>query len=196
MDPEAAVNSTTQETLVAPPVTLSPAQIKECNDFYIITGVFVGCFVVLGVVGNSLTVYVFQRAGNRTSTMYLISNLAIVDALVSLMFLPVSIPPTVASLATFYIAYVSNMAYTLNQISIFFITILVWQRYVSVCKPHDARYWTKISVLRGMAIFAVILAIGTYSPGFFKYKIIKFQFPISKSYDVPLNYTLMLVQEV
>ncbi|ELT94902.1 hypothetical protein CAPTEDRAFT_194580 [Capitella teleta] len=147
MDPEAAVNSTTQETLVAPPVTLSPAQIKECNDFYIITGVFVCCFVVLGVVGNSLTVYVFQRAGNRTSTMYLISNLAIVDALVSLMFLPVSIPPTVASLATFYIAYVSNMAYTLNQISIFFITILVWQRPHTCMHSISHTYIIKFSLI-------------------------------------------------
>ncbi|ELU13485.1 hypothetical protein CAPTEDRAFT_216213 [Capitella teleta] len=166
-------NSTDQGSFSVPPVTLSPAQIKQCNDFYIVIGFLIWVFVILGVVGNSLTVYVFRKAASQTSTMYLISNLAIVDAMVALLFIPVSFSPNVASLATFYVAYISNIAYTLNQISIFFITILVWQRYVSVCKPHDTRYWTKISVLRGMAICAVLLAICTYSPGFFKYKVIR-----------------------
>ncbi|ELU15794.1 hypothetical protein CAPTEDRAFT_215738 [Capitella teleta] len=145
MNTEATASSTeNQETITPTFASLSLAQLKQCNDYYIVSAAFIGAFVLLGLVGNSLTVYVFRKASNQTSTMYLICNLAVVDVMVTLLFLPVALPPSVGTLSIFYIAYVSNLAYTLNQISIFFTTILVWQRYISVCKPHDVKYWTKL----------------------------------------------------
>ncbi|ELT94729.1 hypothetical protein CAPTEDRAFT_207985 [Capitella teleta] len=172
MNTEATASSTEDQEAIMPTLgSLSLAQLKQCNDYYIVSAAFIGAFVLLGLVGNSLTVYIFRNASNQTSTMYLICNLAVVDVMVTLLFLPVALPPSVGTLSIFYIAYVSNLAYTLNQISIFFTTILVWQRYISVCKPHDVKYWTKVSVLRGMSIAAVILSIGVYAPGFLKYTV-------------------------
>jgi hypothetical protein len=105
--------------------------------------------------------------------MYLISNLAMVDGLVTLLFSPAIFPPTFSSLGDIYITYISNLAFTLNQVSIFFISLLVWQRYVSICQPHAAKKWTKISTLRIMALTAVALSLAVYFPGYFRYTLSK-----------------------
>lgn len=170
---------------------LTEAELKECRDFSIFGGVFIALFVVVGMIGNTMTVLVFRKASNRTSTMYLISNLAIVDGLVTLIFSPAILPATFHSLGNIYITYVSNLAFTLNQISIFFIALLVWQRYISMCKPHSAQKWTKISTLRIMAISAVALSIVAYFPGFFKFTLTKLPNGEYKAISTPLGSNML-----
>ncbi|ELU14355.1 hypothetical protein CAPTEDRAFT_190786 [Capitella teleta] len=167
-----AHTETAAELATQPPLTAD--ELKECSDFYTFSGTIIALTIVFGITGNILTIHVFRTAKNRTSTMYLISNLAVVDCLVTFIFLPVMFPPTFYSVATFYVAYLSNLAYTLNQISVCFTCLLVWQRYVSVCKPHTAKTWQKISTLRILAILSATFSIVIYLPGFFRFHLDKY----------------------
>lgn len=145
----------------------------NCIDFYVTNGFVVGIIIIFGLFGNGLTVAVFRRGQAESSTMYLISNLAIVDSLVILGFCIIVLPPEAASIGAIYVAYGSNAAYTFNQMSIFFITIVVWQRYISVCKPHAVKTWCSKQVLKGMTYGAVTLSVAMYCPGFFMFTLVR-----------------------
>lgn len=155
--------STAFETTQA--VTTEPE--PNCTAFYSVNGFLTAFIIVCGLFGNVLTIVVFWMSKKPSSTMYSISNLAIVDSLVLLSFCPAIMPPTTKNLGAIYIAFATNAMNTLNQISIFFITIVVWQRYVSVCRPYAAKTWSSQRTLQCLTWGSVFLAVLMYMPGFF-----------------------------
>jgi hypothetical protein len=140
--------------------------------------VFGGFLVIFGIVGNALTLVIMFGDRAKSSTILVLFYLALTDLFVLLVygFLVIPVPILQAlhmdllSSQIFVIqrTYVSHIGMTTNQISVLLTMIVAWQRYVSVCHPHKAKFHGRTSLIHRQMIGAVVFSVVFYLPGFFQ----------------------------
>ena len=148
----------------------------ELYDFIIYT-VIVGMLVVVGIIGNSLTLVVFWKGKFNKSTSFLFMCVSLTDSAVLLTsFVGMSV-------ATFvdYTGYMQGFWYIYPYILVYVIplclvalTATVWvtvlitvNRYINVCLPLRASQWCTISKAKkqmtAVLLFAVLYNIPMFA---------------------------------
>lgn len=121
--------------------------------------IWVGLLMVVGVIGNSLVVYVYRRRFKKTSSNYFILSMAIFDLIACL----VGMPTEIYDLNNPYTFYSSAGCKILRGCEVLTVygsaTVLVeiaFDRYFKICRPLMI---VSLSKIRMLCVFAVILAV-------------------------------------
>lgn len=125
--------------------------------------IWVGILMVVGVIGNSLVVYVYRRRFKKTSSNYFILSMAIFDLIACL----VGMPTEIYDLNNPYTFYSSAGCKILRGCEVFTVygsaTVLVeiaFDRYFKICRPLLIVSLSKIRMLCALAVvLAVLLSI-------------------------------------
>ncbi|ELU03391.1 hypothetical protein CAPTEDRAFT_188940 [Capitella teleta] len=161
----------------------SSVDLDTCTWYNITIRVIFGGFLVcFGMIGNGLTMVIMGKERHKSSTIRMLFYLAIVDSFILIVYGTMAIPiPVLSLLGMGRVAHnmqtvsISTLAYVgqmLNQMSIFFTTIVTWQRYVSVCIPLKAKKYTSTRVTNAMTIASVVFSIAFYLPNFFQSELV------------------------
>ncbi|ELU14814.1 hypothetical protein CAPTEDRAFT_191429 [Capitella teleta] len=139
--------------------------------------IFGGLVVVVGLIGNGLTIVIMGRDRRKSSTIRMLFYLAIVDSLILIVYGIIAMPTPLLKLQDLYveasnhqvisISVLSYVGQTLNQISVLFTLIVTWQRYVSICIPLKAKMYTSTKITNKMVAFSILFAVIFYLPNFF-----------------------------
>ncbi|KAK2172456.1 hypothetical protein NP493_960g03004 [Ridgeia piscesae] len=138
---------------------------------YWINGVFTNITVLLGMIGNILTIIILSQRAMRSSTNYYLSALAIWDSAVLictllLIGLPGALPPEDVYM-TYVFAYIVSYIYPIALIAQ---TATIWltvsftvERYIAVCHPLKAATMCTITraktVITGVSIGSTLYNI-------------------------------------
>ncbi|ELT93793.1 hypothetical protein CAPTEDRAFT_190973 [Capitella teleta] len=139
--------------------------------------IFGGLVIVVGLVGNGLTIVIMGRDRRKSSTIRMLFYLAIVDSLILIVYGIIAMPTPLLKLQDLYveasnhqvisISVLSYVGQTLNQISVLFTLIVTWQRYVSIYIPLKAKIYTSSDNTNKMAVAATLFAVIFFLPNFF-----------------------------
>ena len=150
-------------------------QLQQLN--YWINGVITNIVVILGLIGNILTIVILSQRAMRSSTNYYLSALAVCDSivLISTAFL-IGLPgiPNMSGYMSYVFAYVVSYFYPLALIAQ---TATIWltvsftvERYIAVCHPLKAASMCTISRAK-IVIIGVSLGSSLYNiPRWFDYQ--------------------------
>lgn len=147
--------------------------------------IWVSLLMVVGVVGNSLVVYVYRRRFKKTSSNYFILSMAIFDLIACL----VGMPTELYDLNNPYTFYSSAGCKILRGCEVFTVygsaTVLVeiaFDRYFKICKPLLV---VRLSRIRMLCVLAVVLAMLLSIPPFVLFGInrVPTSLPMVEGYD-------------
>ncbi|CAG5118367.1 unnamed protein product [Candidula unifasciata] len=162
--------------------------------------IWVSLLMVVGVVGNSLVVYVYRRRFKKTSSNYFILSMAIFDLIACL----VGMPTEIYDLNNPYTFYSSAGCKILRGCEVFTVygsaTVLVeiaFDRYFKICRPLMV---VSLSRIRMLCLLAVILALLLSIPPFVLFGInrVKTSLPMVEGYDcsIAMHYKDSVFQTV
>lgn len=147
--------------------------------------IWVGLLMVVGVIGNSLVVYVYRRRFKKTSSNYFILSMAIFDLVACL----VGMPTEIYDLNNPYRFYSSAGCKILRGCAVFTVygsaTVLVeiaFDRYFKICRPLLMVSLTRIRML---CVLAVVIATLLSIPPFMLFGInrVNTSIPLVEGYD-------------
>jgi hypothetical protein len=120
---------------------------------FILVGVVATPIILTGIVGNSLTVAVMAKEQKASTTSRMLMCLAIADGLTlvsAALDIPVlgfktvaNAPPSVLEYNDRMVVPVYILIWIFNQMSTFFVLLITWQRYLSVCVPHKVKLFAR-----------------------------------------------------
>ncbi|ELU00015.1 hypothetical protein CAPTEDRAFT_206559 [Capitella teleta] len=132
-----------------------------------------GCVIIIGLLGNCLSLTILGKERKKSSTIQALCLLAVADSLVlvSYISLPIISKTKSINLGVFAGVYLFEAARAFNQVSACLTMILMWQRYVAVCLPHKAKQLCTASMVNRIAACTSLAAFVFYLPNFFLYTI-------------------------
>ncbi|XP_031560391.1 D(2) dopamine receptor-like [Actinia tenebrosa] len=135
----------------------------------IIFSVVLSAVLVFNIAGNSLVIYIIRNErGMKTSTNYLLLNLAVADLLFGVFFAPEfiflpffrqSVPDGVLGDWLCKILLGSNIGWVASRASIFTMICLSVERYFAVCRPHTFRQRFSIKIVKVLIVVSWIFAV-------------------------------------
>ncbi|ELT99861.1 hypothetical protein CAPTEDRAFT_210848 [Capitella teleta] len=157
---------------------------KDCAANLLIVGTcFGGFFVISGLVGNALTIAIMARERKKSSIINCLFMLAIADSFVLLNYFVVLIPNGIIKYALnwdkginysiFVWTYFVETARIFNQVSVFLTMLVTFQRYVSVCLPHQAKRLCSVKLVNILVALSYLVAILYFFPNFFLFTMVK-----------------------
>ncbi|ELT93634.1 hypothetical protein CAPTEDRAFT_191772 [Capitella teleta] len=163
-----------------------PINAKICAVNLLIVGTcFGGFFVISGLVGNAVTIAIMGRERKKSSTINCLFMLAIADSFVLLNYGGILIPngiyamvlerrnPERMNFFRFTWTYFVSAARIFNQVSVFITMLVTFQRYVSVCLPHQAKRLCSVKLVNILVAISYVVAILYFLPNFFFYRLVK-----------------------
>ena len=129
-----------------------------------IRNIFIPCIVLFGILGNTLSITVFQTACmKKSSSSVYLTALAIVDNLFLVSLCITWIEGEFWSILRFEIACecITFLTYVTSFLSVWFIVAFTADRFVSICFPQNSQYTismfrTKVTVF-GLVCLSVLL---------------------------------------
>ncbi|ELU05714.1 hypothetical protein CAPTEDRAFT_189562 [Capitella teleta] len=155
---------------------------KPCILYYFIFGTLVcGLIIIVGLVGNVLSLIILGRQRKKSSTIHALCLLAVADSLLLIAYFisgPVIGAQKMAhgyydamNQGVFASVYINEGTRIFNQVSALLTMILMWQRYVAVCLPHKAKQLCTVRIVNRIAVCSSVMALAFYLPNFFLYSI-------------------------
>ncbi|ELT90632.1 hypothetical protein CAPTEDRAFT_192020 [Capitella teleta] len=172
--------STESDNEVAIEKELDLSQFDSCILYYFIAGSCFGGFLILiGLVGNGITIVIMGKERKKSATINCLFMLAIADTLVLLTYGFILVPLGIRKY--FYgwwnghnynhvtIIYVVEAARIFSQVSAFITMLVTFQRYVSVCQPHRAKQLCSVRLVNQLTVVSYVVSIIFFLPNFFTY---------------------------
>ena len=146
--------------------------LQDSCDFYIfvVYTLIVGMIVIVGIVGNCFTAFVFWKGNFGTSTSFLFMCLSLIDSALLLTVLPLySLEPfadftgrlekEIGAIRPYVLVYIMPLA-LLTQTATLWVTVLIAvNRYIIVCLPFRAAQWCTASKVRIQLGIVLVFAI-------------------------------------
>ena len=141
-----------------------------CHTFDLVMRLGVhGGLVLLGLVGNLLTIHILHPLIHKSATFLLLYALAFADFAVVLFIGGLSVPTAVLrsmdnyrAAQRFYLQMTSLMPACIStslQISTWLTVVVTWHRYVSVCLPYKVKKYGSVRVARWQVLAVYSLSI-------------------------------------
>ncbi|XP_031558554.1 allatostatin-A receptor-like [Actinia tenebrosa] len=141
----------------------------------IIFSVVLSAVLVFNIAGNSLVIYIIRNErGMKTSTNYLLLNLAVADLLFGVFFAPEyivlpllgrpSLPDGVLGDWLCKLIGFGNIGWMASRTSIFTMICLSVERYFAVCRPHTFRQRFSPKIVKVLIMVSWIYAVVMVSP--------------------------------
>ena len=173
---------------------LDPADLYKCDVYQLIWyTVFGGILCILGVCGNIVSIFIFEKDPKKSSTTFLFQGLAVVDTFLLVLIFPVySLPALIHffgarhfALFVFpYIAvYLFPWAYYAQSCAVWVTVLVGVNRYIAVCYPYKAPEWGTIRRAKYLLAIVLILAFIYNIPSFITKR-------VSTRFDAELNMTV------
>ena len=148
--------------------------IPETQD--IVHAVLFSVVLVFNIAGNSLVIYIItNERGMKTSTNYLLFNLAVADLLfgvflaplfIFLPFFPHSLPDGVLGNWLCKLLLSGNIAMMASKASVFTMLCLSVERYFAVCRPHSFSQRFSSKIVKVLVVMSWVYAIVVMLPIF------------------------------
>ncbi|ELU08578.1 hypothetical protein CAPTEDRAFT_211241 [Capitella teleta] len=174
MDSTTNVDSTTASAATA----VNPG---PCLLYYFILATLVGGItIILGLLGNALSLSILGKQRKTSSTIQALCLLAVGDSFVLIACLPVPVAGVLGmiyglkgshSVGVLASVYTFEVARIFNQVSTLLTVILMWQRYVAVCLPHKAKQLCTVRMVNTVSACCSVAACLFYLPNFFLYSL-------------------------
>ena len=161
---------------------IGPAKKGQCEVYNLMVRVvFGGIVAVLGLCGNILTIIILSKDREKSTTIQCLIYLAIVDSLVLLQFGFATV--SVSALQWFsgnllargyqltIIARLIPSAQATNHISAGITVMVTWQRYISVCRPHQVKRFGSPRLVKVLMTCLIIFAWCFNMPSFFAFNV-------------------------
>ena len=173
---------------------------NECKLYvFVIYTIFMGMFIVGGVIGNSLVFMVFRKDNIKTSASFLFQHLALVDSAFLLVVVPLG---PVYGFVTYtnwlrgywetfpYLwAYILPVAHIAALSSIWVVVLVAVNRYVAVCLPFKALRWCTIAKVKKQLAFVLLSAVLYSIPAFAENRIAYVTYDNGTTYEAHLEKT-------
>ena len=138
--------------------------------------------IILGLIGNSLTLVILRQDLNKSPTIFLLFCLAMADSALLLTYGAVTLPyhTLMAMGRQQYSTWVRNelktkfnsMGPTCIMISMGLTVAVTWQRFVSVCLPYKVKSYGSMRVARIQALAVVIFSVTFNLPRWFENEVV------------------------
>ena len=157
---------------------------SHCETFnFAIYGLVLGTFCLLGISGNTLSIFVLQRDKNNEVASFLLQALAVADNSVLLLsFIILSlcygiVPYTSGSGAIrpvypYVVKFVHPLGYMAQTLTVWTTVLLAINRFIAVCRPFHATTLCTIKKARYQVIAVVAFSLLFNLPRFFQHQII------------------------
>ena len=159
--------------------------LEESCDLYtfIVYTIIVGMIVIVGIVGNCFTAFVFWKGNFGTSTSFLFLCLSLIDTALLLTVLPLySLYPfavytgrlekEIGAIHPYVQVYMLPLAW-LTQTATLWVTVLIAvNRYIIVCLPFRAAQWCTVSKVKKQLAVVLVCAILYNIPKFAEFSIV------------------------
>lgn len=126
--------------------------------------VFVSVLMLIGIIGNSLTVFIFSRKSGPSTHRTFVLFLAVLDLMSCLLSMPFHLSMMLLPY-TYYNVYVCKIlelvSYSVAYGSVFLITVIAVERYRITCRPFKRRMSAKMAkVCCGICLaVAVVISV-------------------------------------
>ena len=157
---------------------------ESCNLYtFVVYTLIVGMIVVVGIVGNCFTAFVFWKGDFGTSTCFLFLCLSLIDSALLLTVFPIyslntfaeytgRLEKEIGAIYPYVQVYMVPLAW-LTQTSTLWVTVLIAvNRYIIVCLPFRAAQWCTVSKVKIQLAVVLVFAIVYNIPKFAEYSIV------------------------
>ena len=148
---------------------------------FIINTVFVGTFVVVGVIGNSFAFVVFWKESIKSSALFLFQCLSLIDSALLLTVFPVcSVVSFVVytgwlqgywAIYPYILVYLLPLACTASTATIWVTVLVAVNRYIAICLPFRASRWCTVSKAKKQLAFVLLFALLLNIPKFIGFRV-------------------------
>ncbi|KAK7503398.1 hypothetical protein BaRGS_00005319, partial [Batillaria attramentaria] len=151
--------------------------------------IWVILLMVVGIIGNSLVIYVYRRRFKRTSSNYFILTMAIFDLVACLIGMPTEVYDLLKPF-TFYSEFGCKVFRSAENFSIYgSVVVLVeiaFDRYFKICRPLMV---IRLFTIKVLCVVAVFLAVLFATPSFVLYGIRRTDTPVPgvRGYDCSIS---------
>ena len=170
---------TSANTSQVPPDAIGGLNQTPCIIYdFIVEGVIMGFLCFFGFCGNALSMICLTRDKSKTATPFLLASLEAADTLFLVTVLILRVLNSISMYFDAYYneplwAYVGKYVYAFAMISetgTVYITLLVTlNRYVSVCRPHEALQMCSVTHARQHVLFVIAFSVIFNVSRFFEY---------------------------
>ena len=116
---------------------------------FVVYTLIVGLFCVVGLIGNSVTFFVFLKDKLKTSTSFLFQGISVIDSFLLLTVFPIYCIPPFVDYTDWYknyydygyaiaLVYVFPLAFIAQTATVWATVLVALNRYIAVCKPYAA----------------------------------------------------------
>uniref|UniRef100_A0A914W6Y9 G-protein coupled receptors family 1 profile domain-containing protein n=1 Tax=Plectus sambesii TaxID=2011161 RepID=A0A914W6Y9_9BILA len=152
----------------------SPSSSNEHTEVLLNSSFYCACIMialcVVGVCGNSLSIYVFSRKSMRSSINVLLLGLSIIDFLLLIAIIPIFALPAlnihnsawIAEFSQVMVVYGYPLSMMLQSASVWLFMLITTERYLAVVHPLRVGLYCSASRAR-LAIVTVVLAAVAYN---------------------------------
>ena len=174
----------TNDTSGLPAKMTGRKQYSHCETFnFVVYGIVLGTFCLLGISGNTLSIFVLQRDKTNEVASFLLQALAVADnsvLLLSLIILSLCygiVPYTSGSGAIrpvypYIVKFIHPLGYMAQTLTIWTTVLLAINRFIAVCRPFHATTLCTIRKARYQIIGVVAFSLLFNFPRFFQTQIV------------------------
>ncbi|ELU00720.1 hypothetical protein CAPTEDRAFT_202118 [Capitella teleta] len=170
------MDSTTAEDFIVTEANVTVFT-KPCILYFFIVGTLLGGFlIIIGLLGNFLSLIILRKERKKSSTIQALCLLAVADTGLLLSYFPFPMMEATWARKTYLVGMIAGVytfeaARICNQVSALLTMILMWQRYVAVCLPHKAKQLCTVRIVNQIAACSGVAALAFYLPNLFLYSI-------------------------
>ncbi|ELT94970.1 hypothetical protein CAPTEDRAFT_217805 [Capitella teleta] len=167
------MDSTTYGNFMATEASIPDFYTKSCKLYFFIFGSLLGgSLIVIGLLGNCISVTILRQERKKSSTIQALCLLAVADTglLLAYCLFPIMDTQWANDINSFGIypgVHMFEVARICNQVSALLTMVLMWQRYVAVCMPHKAKQLCTVRMVNRIAACSAVAAVAFYMPNFF-----------------------------
>ena len=171
---------------------------RDLNPFIIYT-LILGVIIVVGIIGNILTVVVFWKGNFKSSTSFLFLSLSLIDSVFLIAVFPMySVEAFVKytgcwlqglySVKPFLTVYGSFIVTTTKTATVWVTVLVAMNRYIIVCRPLRASQWCTISKVKIQLAVVLLLAVVCNIPILFKCRVKYYSSNNGTSYAIGVDW--------
>ena len=171
---------------------------RDLNPFIIYT-LILGVIIVVGIIGNILTVVVFWKGNFKSSTSFLFLSLSLIDSVFLIAVFPMySVEAFVKytgcwlqglySVKPFLTVYGSFIVTTTKTATVWVTVLVAMNRYIIVCRPLRASQWCTISKVKIQLAVVLLLAFVCNIPILFKCRVKYYSSNNGTSYAIGVDW--------